>query len=224
MCLGPNVPLQGRHRVATREESGVLGFPSSHAYTAALSAPHPVAGLCMPAADPRLCQRLLDQVSICRVPVWISGPKPVGSGSTSSSAGRALSATCRAVLPGACSGQRCSTVNGFFFFPDSSGGSGMQLRDPCCPLKGTLGPSPDSLPATPKSPPTRRVPPWGLELRRPWGFSPEARRGSQGASRAAPGPWLPLETRPDSPGEPGMQPRDPCLPWRGKLGPGHTLR
>ena len=26
------------------------------------------------------------------------------------------------------------------------------------------------------------------------------------------------------PGEPGMQPRDPCLPWRGKLGPGHTLR
>ena len=30
--------------------------------------------------------------------------------------------------------------------------------------------------------------------------------------------------RPDSPGEPGMQPRDPCLPWRGKLGPGHTLR
>ena len=30
-----------------------------------------------------------------------------------------------------------------------------------------------------------------------------------------------LETRPDSPGEPGMQPRDPCLPWRGKLGPGY---
>ena len=26
-----------------------------------------------------------------------------------------------------------------------------------------------------------------LELRRPWGFSAEARRGSQGASRAAPG-------------------------------------
>ena len=26
-----------------------------------------------------------------------------------------------------------------------------------------------------------------LELRRPWGFSTEARRGSQGASRAAPG-------------------------------------
>ena len=26
-----------------------------------------------------------------------------------------------------------------------------------------------------------------FELRRPWGFSPEARRGSQGASRVAPG-------------------------------------
>ena len=43
-------------------------------------------------------------------------------------------------------------------------------------------------------------------------------------SRGERSPWLPLETRPDSPGEPGMQPRDPCLPWRGKLGPGHTLR
>ena len=66
---------------------------------------------------------------------------------------------------------------------------------------------------TPKSPPTRRVPSRGtprvlapLPLspfspphhdrrvespaysgRRPWGFSPEARRGSQGAYRAAPG-------------------------------------
>ena len=29
-----------------------------------------------------------------------------------------------------------------------------------------------------------------------------------------------LETRPDSPGEPGMQPRDPCLPWRPRLLPG----
>ena len=27
-----------------------------------------------------------------------------------------------------------------------------------------------------------------------------------------------------TPGEPGMQPRDPCLPWRGILGPGHTPR
>ena len=43
-------------------------------------------------------------------------------------------------------------------------------------------------------------------------------------SRGERSPWLPLVTRPDSPGEPGMQPRDPCLPWRGKLGPGHTLR
>ena len=43
-------------------------------------------------------------------------------------------------------------------------------------------------------------------------------------SRGEQSPWLPLEMRPDSPGEPGMQPRDPCLPWRGKLGPGHTLR
>ena len=36
-------------------------------------------------------------------------------------------------------------------------------------------------------------------------------------SRGERSPWLPLETRPDSPGEPGVQPRDPCLPWRGKL-------
>ena len=27
-----------------------------------------------------------------------------------------------------------------------------------------------------------------------------------------------------TPGEPGMQTRDPCLPWRGILGPGHTPR
>ena len=37
-------------------------------------------------------------------------------------------------------------------------------------------------------------------------------------SRGERSPWLPLETRPDSPGEPGMQPRDPCRPWREKLG------
>ena len=43
-------------------------------------------------------------------------------------------------------------------------------------------------------------------------------------SRGERSPWLPLETRPDSPGKPGMQPRDPCLPWRGILGPGHTPR
>ena len=46
----------------------VTSFKRSHAYTAALSAPHPVAGLCMPAADPRLCQRLLDT----HRQVWVS--------------------------------------------------------------------------------------------------------------------------------------------------------
>ena len=33
-----------------------------------------------------------------------------------------------------------------------------------------------------------------------------------------------IETRPDSPGEPGMQPRDPCLPWRGKLCESWTVK
>ena len=37
-------------------------------------------------------------------------------------------------------------------------------------------------------------------------------------------PLLPFETRPDSPGEYGMQPRDPCLPLRAISGPGHTPR
>ena len=37
-------------------------------------------------------------------------------------------------------------------------------------------------------------------------------------------PLLPLEARPDSPGDHGMQLRDPCLPWRGALGPGHRPR
>ena len=40
---------------------------------------------------------------------------------------------------------------------------------------------------TPLQYPCLQNPMDGLELRRPWGFSPEARRGSQGASRAAPG-------------------------------------
>ena len=47
-----------------------------------------------------------------------------------------------------------------------------------------------------------------------------------GCARVTAGPKRPhlgvcpgLETRPDSPGEPGMQPRDPCLPWRGKFRP-----
>ena len=34
-----------------------------------------------------------------------------------------------------------------------------------------------------------------LELRRPWGFPPEARRGSQGASRAAPVATKPVESQ-----------------------------
>ena len=42
----------------------------------------------------------------------------------------------------------------------------------------------------------------------------EPRRDSRGERS----PLLPLETRPDSPGESGMQPRDPCHPWREKLG------
>ena len=42
----------------------------------------------------------------------------------------------------------------------------------CCPLL-----------LLPPIPPSIRV----FSMRRPWGFSPEARRGSQGASRAAPG-------------------------------------
>ena len=33
-----------------------------------------------------------------------------------------------------------------------------------------------------------------------------------------------LETRPDSPGEFGMQPRDPCRPWSGTLCPRHKPR
>ena len=36
-------------------------------------------------------------------------------------------------------------------------------------------------------------------------------------------PLLPLEARPDSPGESGMETRDLCLPLRGILGPGHLL-
>ena len=43
-------------------------------------------------------------------------------------------------------------------------------------------------------------------------------------SRGERSPWLPLETRSDSLGEPGMQPRDACFPWRGIVGPGHTPR
>ena len=51
--------------------------------------------------------------------------------------------------------------------------------------------------------------------------APRYPRRDSGGERS---PLLPLEARPDSPGEHGMQPRDPCLPWRGALGPGHTPR
>ena len=43
-------------------------------------------------------------------------------------------------------------------------------------------------------------------------------------SRGEPSPLLPLETRPNSPGESVMQTRDPCRPWRGSLGPEHKAR
>ena len=46
----------------------------------------------------------------------------------------------------------------------------------------------------------------------------------ESTSREKVSPGLPGHAQIPSPGEPGMQPRDPCLPWRGKLGPGHTLR
>ena len=46
----------------------VTSFKMSHACTATLSAPGPAAGLCMPAADPRLCWRLLDTYW----QVWVS--------------------------------------------------------------------------------------------------------------------------------------------------------
>ena len=51
--------------------------------------------------------------------------------------------------------------------------------------------------------------------------APRYQRRDSGGERS---PLLPLEARPDSPGEHGMQHRDTCLPWRGALGPGHTPR
>ena len=48
----------------------------------------------------------------------------------------------------------------------------------------------------------------------------DPRRGSRGECS----PLLPLEARPDSKGESGVQSRDACLPLRGLLGPGHTPR
>ena len=42
--------------------------------------------------------------------------------------------------------------------------------------------------------------------------APRYQRRDSGGERS---PLLPLEARPDFPGEHGMQARDPCLPWRG---------
>ena len=54
----------------------VTSFKSSRACIATLSAPGPAAGLCMPAADPRLCWRLLDTYW----QVWVSlGQSVLGS-------------------------------------------------------------------------------------------------------------------------------------------------
>ena len=88
-------------------------------------------------------------------------------------------------------------------------------------------------PTVPGTLPQPAAPPWGQTCRAiPGPVSKLKRRldsleAALGAprdprrdSRGGPSPWLPLETRPDSPGEPGMQPQDPCLPWRGILGPG----
>ena len=51
-----------------------------------------------------------------------------------------------------------------------------------------------------------------------------APRDPRGGSRGERSPLLPLEAKPDSPVESGVRPRDPCLPLRGLLGPGHTPR
>ena len=64
----------------------------------------------------------------------------------------------------------------------SSHGRGIAPQDALKKVQGifpTHGLNPGLLP--PCSPSAQR---FRLELRRPWGFSPEARRGSQGASRA----------------------------------------
>ena len=45
----------------------------------------------------------------------------------------------------------------------------------------------------------------------PWGHSGGTKISASRLGRRA-DPLLPLEARPDSPGEHGMQPRDPCLP------------
>ena len=52
-----------------------------------------------------------------------------------------------------------------------------------------------------------------LELPRPWGFSPEARRGSQGASRAAPG-TSGLHARGEGERVMALESREGTRPWR----------
>ena len=58
--------------------------------------------------------------------------------------------------------------------------------------------------------------------------SPKSRGGAVHGSQCGCGQVMGAETveelGPVMQSSPGMQPRDPCLPWRGKLGPGHTLR
>ena len=59
-----------------------------------------------------------------------------------------------------------------------------------------------------------------VPLQGPQGYRgpiPVELRASGLVSRRSKGLRSPLETRPDSPGKPGMQPRDPCCPWRGTL-------
>ena len=51
-----------------------------------------------------------------------------------------------------------------------------------------------------------------------WGDTSRKKPGGKVGLKVKGGP---LETRPDSPGEPGTQPRDPCLPWRGILHVAH---
>ena len=75
----------------------VTSFKRSHACTAALSAPRPVAGLCMPAADPRLCWRLLDTYW----QVWVSLGRSV-LGSLGSGAHRVLFVPSKSLFPQSC--------------------------------------------------------------------------------------------------------------------------
>ena len=75
----------------------VTSFKRSHACTAALSAPRPVAGLCMPAADPRLCWRLLDTYW----QVWVSLGRSV-LGSLGSGAHKVLFVPSKSLFPQSC--------------------------------------------------------------------------------------------------------------------------